>query len=100
MKKRILVIGAVGFIGANLIRYLLYSKNNYKIIGIDKIEKSWDIHNIYSNKSFDFYIADVLNEHIISKILEISRPNIIINLVDKLDVTISLMKIINSCDFH
>jgi len=99
MKKRILVIGAVGFIGANLIRYLLFSKNNYTIIGIDKIEKSRDIHNIYSNKSFDFYIADILNEHILCKILEISRPNIIINLVDKLDATVSLMKTIHKCDF-
>jgi len=99
MKKRILVIGAAGFIGSNLVRYLLYSKNNYAVIGVDRIDDSRGIHNIYSNKSFDFYIADVLHETIMSRILEISRPNIIINLVDKYEATISLMKVIDNCDF-
>lgn len=99
MKKKILVIGAAGFVGSNLVRYLLYCKNNYTVIGLDRIEDAKAIHNIYSNKAFDFYIADILDKNIVSKILEISRPNIIINLLDKVEETFCLVNIISNCDF-
>jgi len=103
MKKRILITGAAGFIGSNLIRYLLYSQNNYSVIGVDKIDNLKNIHNMYVNKSSDFYIANIHDKNIMKNILNISRPNIIINVLNNIvDTTCFLeeiadYKITNKC---
>jgi len=99
MNKKILIIGAAGFIGANLVRYLLYSKNNYSVIGVDRIDNSKNIHNVYTNKSSDFYIADICDDSIMNRILEISRPDIIINLISEKYSLDSLPSLLSSI-FH
>ncbi|HUU88860.1 MAG TPA: NAD(P)-dependent oxidoreductase [Candidatus Glassbacteria bacterium] len=81
MQKTFVVTGAAGFVGSNFIRYLLYNYKGCKVIGLDYIDSPIAMHNIYANKSHDFYIADVNNKHIMRRIFEIHQPDYIIHCV-------------------
>ena len=75
MLNKILVTGGSGFIGSNLIKYLLEKK--YKVINVDKLNYSStpDIYkNFTRNKSYKFINADLLNSKKIYKILPILLP--------------------------
>ena len=45
--KTILVTGAAGFIGSNLVKRLLTDFNNIKVIGIDSITDYYDVNLKY-----------------------------------------------------
>ena len=81
MRKTFAVTGAAGFIGSNFIRYLLYNYKGCKVIGLDYIDSPIAMHNIYANKSHDFYIADVNDKHIMKRIFQIHQPDYIIHCV-------------------
>jgi len=78
--KRILITGCAGFLGSNLIRFLSYTNKNITISGIDRLTTVSDIHNVYMNKSSQFYLADINNENLTRKIFEIEKPEIVIHL--------------------
>ena len=59
MKKYVVVTGGLGFIGSNLISYLINKKLN--VINIDKISYSsnfYNIKNISKNKKYKFIKCD------------------------------------------
>ncbi len=67
MKKRILITGAAGFIGSNLIRRLLQD-GRYCVIGLDnfdafysRTEKEKNISPFAEDKNFRFYEGDIRN---------------------------------------
>jgi len=68
MKKRILITGAAGFIGSNLIRSLLQD-GRYNVIGLDnfdtfysRAEKERNISDFSNDKNFRFYEGDIRNK--------------------------------------
>jgi dTDP-glucose 4,6-dehydratase len=61
--KKIIVTGGSGFIGSNLIKYLL--KKKYFVINIDKLTYSanpYNIKNLKKNKNYIFFKADLNNK--------------------------------------
>jgi dTDP-glucose 4,6-dehydratase len=78
--KKILITGGSGFIGSNLINYLI--KKNYKIYNVDKLSKvsTPEKFKILKNKKkYKFYKANLLNKNIVKKIFYQIKPDFIIN---------------------
>ena len=79
--KKVVVTGGSGFIGSNLVKYLL--KNKYFVINIDKITysaNSYNVKNLTNNKNYIFFKTDLNNKNKITKILNKYKPEGIFNL--------------------
>ena len=60
---KFLVTGGLGFIGSNLIEYLINS--GHKVINIDKISYSsnfYNIQNIKKNKNYKFFKLNIIEK--------------------------------------
>jgi len=71
---------------------------------MDKLVHSKNMNNVYKNKSHQFYIADAMDQHILSRIVEVHRPRVIIDLTNDDNYSESVNKktnvafnIINCC---
>ncbi len=77
--KTILVTGTLGFIGSNFIRQVTKAYPDYRWVGVDKAVYDYCLYNNYEHKNYQFYLADIANEHIIDRIFKIEKPSIVIN---------------------
>ena len=61
--KKFVVTGGSGFIGSNLVKFLL--RKNYFVINIDKLSYSANPYNlkiIYKNRNYKFFKKDINNK--------------------------------------
>ena len=88
--KKVIVTGGYGFIGSNLINYLL--KKNYFVINVDKLSYSANLYNLKNIKTnkYIFVKTDINNKYIVSKILKKHKPSIIYNLAAETHVDRSI----------
>lgn len=75
--KRILITGSTGFVGANLLRYLVNNDNEIHII-LRETSNIWRIEDIVDNVNKHY--CDLTNREKIRKIVLSVKPEIIINL--------------------
>lgn len=101
--KTILVTGAAGFIGSNLILELLKTQESVHIIGIDNMNdyydvsiKDWRLNEIekevknHKDSTWKFIKGSIANKTLIDEIFDIHKPDIIVNLAAQAGVRYSI----------
>ena len=88
---RLLVTGGLGFIGSNLIRYMLNKHNNIKIINLDKMGTGSNIVNlkdIEGDERYSFIKGDLLDFNLVSGLIR--NVDAVINLAAETHVDRSI----------
>ena len=95
--KTILVTGAAGFIGSNLVKRLYDDVENLNIIGIDNINDYYDVRlkearlaELSSNFSFVFVKGNISDKVTITEIFEKYKPQVVVNLAAQAGVRYSI----------
>ena len=100
--KTILVTGAAGFIGANLILALLRSVENVRIVALDNMNDYYDIslkefrlnqiRELVSGGTgkFIFIKGSIADQRQVKEIFEVHRPQIVVNLAAQAGVRYSI----------
>ena len=95
--KTILVTGAAGFIGSNLVKRLLHDVEGVTVIGIDNMNDYYDVRlkderleELSSNPSFTFVKGSIADKAIITEIFETYKPQVVVNLAAQAGVRYSI----------
>lgn len=96
--KTVLVTGAAGFIGANLVKRLLAEFESVKVIGIDSITDYYDISlkqerlnelSVYGDR-FVFIKDNIANKQAIDNLFADHKPQVVVNLAAQAGVRYSI----------
>ncbi len=96
--KSILVTGAAGFIGANLIRRLCRDIEGITVIGIDNMNDYYDVRlketrlkELSEASSFTFIKGNTADKKLITEVFEKYQPRIVVNLAAQAGVRYSVI---------
>lgn len=96
--KVVLVTGAAGFIGANLVKRLLNEFDSVKVIGIDSITEYYDVRLKYERLQelsaygdrFVFIKDNIAKKEIVESIFTDHHPRVVVNLAAQAGVRYSI----------
>ena len=96
--KTVLVTGAAGFIGSNLVKRLLKDINNIKVIGIDSITDYYDVNIKYERLKeiealgcdWQFYQTSIADRTSLENIFTENKISVVVNLAAQAGVRYSI----------
>lgn len=99
----IIVTGAAGFIGSNLVIELLKTKSPVKIIGIDNVNDYYDVNikkwrldeiekcaSLHINNEWKFIKGSIVDRNLVNSVFEEFKPNIVVNMAAQAGVRYSI----------
>ena len=96
--KTILVTGAAGFIGSNLVKRLYQDVKNIKVIGIDNMNDYYDVRlkeyrleELSQYSSFIFVKGNIADRDLIQEVFKTYQPQIVVNLAAQAGVRYSII---------
>lgn len=103
--KTVLVTGAAGFIGANLVKRLLKDFENIRIIGVDNLSDYYDVSLKWkrlqelgiqcgsfkrSDHRFHFVKGNIADKELIERLFDTYHPQVVVNLAAQAGVRYSI----------
>lgn len=96
--KTILVTGAAGFIGSNLVKRLYEDVEDVTVIGIDNMNDYYDVRlkearlsELSVHPSFIFVKGNIADKELVNKVFEEYRPQVVVNLAAQAGVRYSII---------
>lgn len=96
--KTVLVTGAAGFIGSNLVKRLCREISGVKVVGIDNMNDYYDVRlkverlkELSAQPSFVFVKGDIADKETIDRIFRTYIPQVVVNLAAQAGVRYSIM---------
>lgn len=95
--KTILVTGAAGFIGSNLVKRIYKETSNVTVIGVDNMNAYYDValkdfrlKELEQYSTFTFIKGNIADKELINKLFEKYKPSIVVNLAAQAGVRYSI----------
>ena len=101
--KKVLITGAAGFIGANLILELLYTVKKIEIVGIDNMNDYYDVSikeyrlqqieklaEEHTESSWTFVKGSIADKALVDSVFEKYHPDVVVNLAAQAGVRYSI----------
>ena len=95
--KTLLVTGAAGFIGANLVKGLLADVPSARIIGIDSVNDYYDVRlkeyrleELKKKENFTFIKGNIADNALVESVFEKYKPTVVVNLAAQAGVRYSI----------
>ena len=96
--KTVLITGAAGFIGSNLVKRLLNDFEKIKVIGVDSITDYYDVNLKYErlreieniSKDWTFIKGNIANKELIKKVFTENKVDVVVNLAAQAGVRYSI----------
>lgn len=95
--KTVLVTGAAGFIGSNLVKRLLQEIDDVRVIGVDNMNDYYDVNlkkarlnELQNDERFKLIVGNIADKELMMSIFDEQKPEIVVNLAAQAGVRYSI----------